>query len=144
MSVHVAPVKRVPLLTHLCTNACVESGCVITEPSLRLTPRGTDERALWAVTDIKQGATIGNQGYWGRLMVRKPRGDTRTVMLGFDVPVKRGKEEKVLHLLLVGDERCCLTYINDPSIGEAKRAGVKPNCKLVQTDQWGAVMNGMA
>ena len=102
MSVHVAPVKRVPLLTHFCTNACVESGCVITGPSLWLTPRGTDERALWAVTDIKKEATIGNQGYWGRLMVRKPRGDTRTVRLGFDMPVKRGKEENVFHLLLVG------------------------------------------
>jgi len=143
MSVYVSPVKRVPLLTHLCTNAFVESGCTVAEPSVQLTRGGTGERALWAVTEIKKGSPIGEQGYWGRLMVRKPRGDTRTVRLGFDVSVKRGKEERVAHLLLVGDERCCLTYINDPSFGAAKRAGLKPNCKIYQTEQWDMVMRGM-
>lgn len=114
------------------------------EPSVQLSPRGTDELALWAVTEIKKGETIGSQGYWGRLMTRKPRGDTRTVKLGFDVPVMKGRTEQTVNLLLVGDERCCVTYVNDPSVGAAKKAGVKANCKIVQTDQWDAVVAGMA
>ena len=66
--------------------------------------------------------------------------DRRTVQLGFDVEVP-GKGTKAL--LLVGDERCALTYANDPGFGVAKRKKIKANAKIVHEHKWKEVMRGI-
>ena len=110
------------------------SGCKIDPPSFVLDASAAQEHALWAVTEFKQGETIGQQGYWGAFALRKPRHDRRTVELGFDVLVRKGKQQKEVTstLLLVGDPRCAVTYINDPSVGVAKAKRIRANCKMVQ------------
>lgn len=120
----------------------ITSGCIIREPSVVLDPsdRAGTELSLWAVTNINEGDTVGEQGYWGRLVTRKPRGDTRTVQLALDVKVK----DDVKSLLLVGDERCCLAYANDPSVGAAKKKKIKANVKIVHAEGgWEVLLTGM-
>ena len=122
---------------------CFLIGCIIREPSFDLGVK-TVQRALWAVTSFNEGDTIGDQGSWGKFAVRKPNHDCRTVQLGLDVTVQRGerKSEVTKPLLVVGDERCALTYINDPTRGVAKRKGVQANCKLVCSNDWDMMRNG--
>ena len=111
-------------------------GCSIREPSVDF--KSSEQEALWALKSFKKGETIGGQGYWGTFAVRKPKHDDRTVELCFDVKVPSGrrksKTEVIKPLLLVGDKRCALTYINDPTRGVAKKQKIKANCKIMCSD----------
>ena len=56
--------------------------------------------------------------------------------LELDVVVPRQENEESVGdtvtktLLLVGDKRCALTYVNDPTRGAAKKHKIQPNCRL--------------
>ena len=113
------------------------TGCLIQAPSITLAKSDTGtELALWATKSFSQGESIGGQGYWGRFAIRKPAHNTRTVELELDVVVPRHEGEEFIGdtvtkpLLLVGDERCALTYVNDPTRGAAKKHRIQPNCRL--------------
>ena len=46
-------------------------------------------------------------------------------------------------MLIVGDERCCLTYINDPGHGVVKKnKKIQANCELVGGDMDNLFENG--
>ena len=133
-SIHTADCKHISL---------VYVGCTIREPSIDMQSSG--QEALWAIQDFKKGDTIGAQGYWGAFATRKPKHDVRTVELSFDVKVciGRQKTERVKTLLLVGDVRCALTYINDPTRGVARRQKKKANCKIMCADDIDMMRRGI-
>ena len=125
------------------------TGCVIQAPSITLSQSVTGtELALWATQSFSQGESIGRQGYWGKFAVRKPARDNRTVELELDVVVPRHENEDSVGdtvtktLLLVGDERCALTYVNDPTRGAAKKHKIQPNCRLEYSNNRDMMLQG--
>lgn len=124
------------------------TGCSIRAPSIALSSSNGDELALWAVQDFKKGDSIGAQGYWGAFAVRKPVNNMRTVELGLEVIVPRQDDDEEVEdnvtksLLVVGDVRCALTYVNDPTRGAAKRQKIQPNCRLICSDDREMMLRG--
>lgn len=119
-------------------------GCIIREPSIKLRPNSeAPELSLWLTQSVKKDQPVSMQGYWGRLATRKPKNNRRTVQTGFDVTVPDDRDGTVVKpLLVVGDDRCALTYINDPSHGVVRKKGIQANCKLVNSGDWELVMEG--